>query len=71
MVCPKKKDFWPRINNQHTPKEKILQVMSVHQKLGLILESKAVKKSSLEKMFLTKNGLLNCAPKLIFLDDFF
>ena len=29
------------------------------QKLGLILESKVVQKLSLEKKFITKNGLLN------------
>ena len=33
--------------------------MSVHQKLGMIIESKVVQKLSLEKKNLTKNGLLN------------
>ena len=42
MVGPKKQDFWARI----------LQGMSVHQKLGIILESKVAQKK-------TKNGLLN------------
>ena len=43
--------------NQHTPKEvffKFLWGMSVHQKLGIILENKVVQKLSLEK-----NGRLN------------
>ena len=31
--------------------------MSVHQKLGIILENKVVQKVSLEKMIVTKNGL--------------
>ena len=39
--------------------------MSVHQKLGIILDSKVVQKLSLEKN--TKNW----SPKLIFLKDFF
>ena len=43
--------------NQNTLKEnkdkKTLQGMSVHQKLGIILENKVVQKSSLEKMYLT------------------
>ena len=43
--------------NQHATK--FLGVMTVCQKLGIILESKVVQKLSLEKMFLTKNGLLN------------
>ena len=33
--------------------------MSVHQKLGLILESKVVQKLSLEKNVFTKNDILN------------
>ena len=37
--------------------------MSVHQKLGIILESKEVQKLSLEKNVLNKK----CSPKLIFL----
>ena len=49
--------------NQHTPigkKNKKSYGMSVHQKLGIILESKVVQKLSLEKKkFLLKYGLLN------------
>ena len=41
--------------------------MSVHQKLGIILESKVVQKLSLEKNVFTKKW----SPKLIFLNDFF
>ena len=33
--------------------------MSVHQKLGIILECEVVQKLVLEKMFSQKNGLLN------------
>ena len=44
--------------NQHTPKEnslkKILRGMLVHQKLGIILESKVVQKLNLEKNVFTK-----------------
>ena len=41
--------------NQHTPKEKKnLQTMSVHQKLGIILESKVAQKLNLEKNVCTK-----------------
>jgi hypothetical protein len=46
--------------NQHTTKaKKILQRITLHQKLGLILESKVVQKLSLEKNNLPKNGPLN------------
>jgi len=41
--------------------------MSVHQKLGIILESKVVQKLNLEKNVFTKKW----SPKLIFLDGFF
>ena len=41
--------------------------MSIHQKLGIILESKVVQKLSLEKNDFTKKW----SPKLIFLNDFF
>ena len=41
--------------------------MSVHQKLGLISESKVVQKLSLEKNVFNKKW----SPKLIFLNDFF
>ena len=39
--------------------------MSVHQKLGIILESKVVQKLSLDKKNLNKNW----SPKLIFLEQ--
>ena len=65
MVGPKKQDFWPRINIP-TPKE-FLRGMSVHQKLGIILENKVVQKLGLEKnVFFFK-----LSPKLILLNDFF
>ena len=41
--------------------------MSVHQKLGIILESKVVEKLSLEKHVFKKKW----SPKLIFLDEIF
>ena len=41
--------------------------MSVHQKLGIILESKVVQKLSLEKHVFTKRW----SPKLIFLNEVF
>ena len=41
--------------------------MSVHQKLGIILENKVVQKLSLEKNGFNKKW----SPKLILLDDFF
>ena len=41
--------------------------MSVHQKLGIILENKVVQKLSLEKNVFNKKW----SPKLIFLDEFF
>jgi hypothetical protein len=58
--------------NQHATKEKVLknfyvQGISVHQKLGVILESKMVQKLSLEKKVFTKKR----SPKLIFLDIYF
>ena len=40
--------------------------MSVHQKLGILLESKVVQKLNLEKNVFTKKW----SPKLIFLNDF-
>ena len=53
-------------NNEKTL-EKILQGMSVHQKLGIILENKVVQKLSLEKNVFTKKW----SPQLIFLNGFF
>ena len=41
--------------------------MSVHQKLGIILENKVVQKLKLEKNVFYKKW----SPKLIFLNDFF
>ena len=60
MVGPEKQDFLPKIyifKGNHC----ILRVRGapVRQKLGMILENKVVQKSKLEKMFFTKNGLLN------------
>ena len=60
MVGPKKEDFWPKINilkgNHCTLR---IRGVPVHQKLGMILENKVVQKLKLEKMFFTKNGLIN------------
>ena len=39
--------------------------MSVHQKLGIILESKVVQKLNLKKNNFTEK----CSPKLIFLNE--
>ena len=46
---------------------KFLRGMSVHQKLGIILESKVVWKLNLEKNVFTKKW----SPKLIFLNEIF
>ena len=53
-------------NNQHTPRGKN-RGMSVHQELGIILESKVFQKLSLEKNVINKKW----SPKLIFLDEIF
>ena len=57
---PTKQDFWPKINilkgNHYILR---IQGAPVCQKLGMILENKVVQKLKLEKMFFTKNGLLN------------
>ena len=45
----------------------LLRGMSVHQKLGIILENKVVQKLSLEKNVFNKKW----SPKLIFLDEIF
>ena len=60
MVGPKKQDFWPKINilkGNH----RILRIRGapVRQILGMILENQVVQKLKLEKIFFTKNGLLN------------
>ena len=58
--------------NQHATKEKSLKksyvwVMTVCQKLGVILQSKVVQKLSLEKNAFDKK----CSPVWIFLDEIF
>ena len=60
MVGPNNQDFWTKINilkGNHC----ILRILEppVRQKLGMILENRVVQKLKLEKMFFTKNGLLN------------
>ena len=47
--------------------KKILRLMPVHQKLGIILENKVVQKLKLEKKVFYKKW----SPRLIFLNDFF
>ena len=44
----------------------IRQWMTAHQKLGMILENKVVQKLKFEKMFFTKNGLLNWYSEMNF-----
>ena len=60
MVGLKKQDFWPKINilkgNHCTLR---ISGGAVRQKFGMILGNKGVQKLKLEKMFFTKNGLLN------------
>ena len=67
-IAPKRHIF-PK--NHHATKEKIfkkfLRVLTVCQKLGVILESKVVQKLSLEKKVFDKYW----SPKLIFLDKNF
>ena len=50
MMCPKKQDFWPKINilkgYHHILR---IQGAPVRQKLGMILENKVVQKLKLEK----------------------
>ena len=63
MMGPKKQDFWPKINilkGNHC-------ILSVCQKLDMILENKVVQKLKLEKNVFYKKWSL----KLIFLNDFF
>ena len=68
MVGPKKLYFWPRINILlRNFFFKFLRGMSVHQKLGIILENKVVQRLSQEKNVFNKKW----SPKLIFLDEFF
>ena len=62
-------DFCPRINVlKGILLKKILRLMPVRQKLGMVLENKVVQKLKLEK-----NGFFykKWSPKLIFLNDFF
>ena len=47
--------------------KKILRLMPVRQKLGMILENKVVQKLKLEKKVFYKKW----SPKLIFLNEFF
>ena len=68
MVGPKMQDFCPRINMlEGNFFKKILRLLTVHQKLGMILENKVVQKLKLEKNIFYKKW----SPKLIFLNDFF
>ena len=53
-------DFCPRINVlKGILLKKILRLMPVRQKLGMVLENKVVQKLKLEKKVFYKNGLLN------------
>ena len=67
MVGSKMQDFCPRINMlKGILLKKILRLMPVCQKLGMVLENKVVQKLKLEK-----NDFYNkWSPKLIFLHDF-
>ena len=66
MVGPKKQDFWPRINILKGKKfKKICRLMTVRQKLGMILENKGVQKLKLENNVFNKKW----SPKLIFLNE--
>ena len=60
MVCPKKQDFWPKINMLKGNHCMRIRGAPVCQELGMILENKMVQKLKIEKkVFFTKNGLLN------------
>ena len=68
MVGSKMQGFCPRINVlKGILFKKILRLMPVRQKLGMILENKVVQKLKLEKKVFYKKW----SPKLIFLDEFF
>ena len=68
MVGSKMQDFCPRINMlKGILLKKILRLMPVCQKLGMVLENKVVQKLKLEKKVFYKKW----SPKLIFLNDFF
>ena len=61
-------DFCPRINMlKGILLKKILRLMPVCQKLGMVLENKVVQKLKLEKKVFYKKW----STKLIFLNDFF
>ena len=61
-------DFCPRINVlKGILLKKILRLMPVRQKLGMVLENKVVQKLKLEKKVFYKKW----SPKLIFLNEFF
>ena len=61
MVGPKMQDFWPRINIL----KGICRLMTVRQKVGMILENKVVQKLKLEKKVFNKKW----SPKLIFINE--
>ena len=64
----KMQDFCPRINVlKGILLKKILRLMPVRQKLGMVLENKVVQKLKLEKKVFYKKW----SPKLIFLNEFF
>ena len=68
MVGSKMQDFCPRINVlKGILLKKILRLMPVCQKLGMVLENKVVQKLKLEKKVFYKKW----SPKLIFLNEFF
>ena len=68
MVGSKMQDFCPRINMlKGILLKKILRLMPVCQKLGMVLENKVVQKLKLEKKVFYKKW----SPKLIFLNEFF
>ena len=68
MVGSKMQDFCPRINVlKGILLKKILRLMPVRQKLGMVLENKVVQKLKLEKKVFYKKW----SPKLIFLNEFF
>ena len=60
MVGPKMQTFCPRIDMLRGNRC-ILRILGapVCQKLGMIFENEVLQKFKLEKMFFTKNGLIN------------
>ena len=68
MVGPTMQDFCPRISMlKGSFIKKILQCLTVRQKLGMILENKVVQKLKLERNNFNKKW----SPELIFLNEFF